>query len=127
MSLGKHILGDLHMLARSVSYWDESMDRMLHPHILGKPGLGPTWCLTTPGLMQLQARPRPTECLSDTNVSLSHLEKTFLIFYLNQEKNSRKTGALTEEYHGVLALKHSSNQQRFRWCKCGKVIITEGM
>lgn len=42
------------MLARSVSYWDESMDRMLHPHVLVKLGLGPTWCLTTPALMQLQ-------------------------------------------------------------------------
>lgn len=118
MSLGRHILGDLHILARSVSYWDESMDRMLHPHILVKPGLGPTWCLTTPGL---------TECLSDTNVSLSHLENTFLIFYLNQVKNGRKTGALSEEYQGVPALKRESNQQRFRWCKCGKAIITEGM
>lgn len=118
MSLGRHILGDLHMLARSVSYWDESMERMLHPHILVKPGLGPTWCLTAQPCARphaAAAAPRPTERLSDTNVSLSHLERTFLIFYLNQVKNSRETGALSEEYRAVPALKPVSNQQRFRW------------
>lgn len=53
-SVRRQILGDLAVLARgslmAAKYWDESMDRLLHPPVLLQRGLGPSWCLTTSNL-----------------------------------------------------------------------------